>query len=121
MGFHVAVRSITVFHLLGTVTLCAGEKSSRYAAILWLGSNQLDHEVLRWGNPDGYCRFQRINYGAQDCRRGLMHTTVWCRTQRRCHRIVDALTRAMSGSRFRGGGMTGPDSMKSRYWVMAST
>jgi hypothetical protein len=46
-----------VFHLLGTVTLRVGEKSSRYAAILWLLSGQLDHEVLGWGNPDRYYRF----------------------------------------------------------------
>jgi len=42
--FPVAVLSMIGFHLLDTVTLHAREKSSKYAAILWLISSQLDHE-----------------------------------------------------------------------------
>jgi hypothetical protein len=42
----VAVRWMTVSQLLGTVTLHVSEKSSKYAAILWLISTHLDHEVL---------------------------------------------------------------------------
>jgi hypothetical protein len=37
------------FHPLGTVTLRVVEKSSKYRAILWLLSGQLDHEVLGGG------------------------------------------------------------------------
>jgi hypothetical protein len=43
----VAARCMTVSKLLGTVTLHVPEKSSKYAAILWLISSQLEHEVIR--------------------------------------------------------------------------
>ena len=40
------------FLLLGTLELHTREKSSKYAAILWLISSHLDHEVLRTRNVE---------------------------------------------------------------------
>ena len=59
----VAVRFVISFPCVDIVTLRVGEKSSKYAAILWLLSGQLDYEVLGWGIWTGIAASDECSIG----------------------------------------------------------